>query len=118
MTETPPPLDPEQARVQRILKIVVVGLGVLILIVLGVIVTTIAGRMGTPTEEVEITSPAPSLDAVSGLVTLPEGAEVTHMALDGGLLALHVRGADGWAQVLIVDLASGAVRGRLTLVTP
>lgn len=118
MTDTPPPLDPEHARVQRILKGVVVGLGVLILIVLGVIVTTIAGRMDAPDDNVENVNPAPTFDAVSGLVTLPEGGEVTHMALDGGLLALHVRGADGRAQVLIVDLATGAVKGRLTLETP
>ena len=123
MTQDVPPLDPAQARMQRILKIVVASLGVLILVIMGVIVATVLGRMGGSSEDGEPTVASMQQRVVetkvaSGLVTLPEGGKVIRMTMGGGLLALQVTTRDGGSQIMIVELATGAVKGRLTLVEP
>jgi hypothetical protein len=123
MTQDVPPLDPAQARMQRILKIVVASLGAMILLILGIIVVTVLGRMGSaPDDEQVAVAPVeqqmPDATVASGLVTLPEGGTVKGMTMGGGLLALQVITPDGGSQIIIIELATGAVKGRLTLVEP
>ncbi len=123
MTQDVPPLDPAQARMQRILKIVVASLGAMILLILGIIVVTVLGRMGSEPENREPAATAleqrvPAATVASGLVTLPEGGTVNGMTMGGGLLALQVTTQDGGSQIIIIELATGAVKGRLTLVEP
>jgi len=123
MTEDVPPLDPAQARMQRILKIVVSSLGVMIILILGIIVVTVLGRMGSAPENRQPVATAseqrmPQSQVASGIVTLPEGGKVSGMTMADGLLALQVTAQDGGNQIMIIDLASGAVKGRLTLVEP
>jgi len=123
MTQDVPPLDPAQARMQRILKIVVASLGAMILLILGIIVVTVLGRMGSEPENREPTATAleqrvPAATVASGLVTLPEGGTVNGMTMADGLLALQVTTQDGGSQIMIIDLATGAVKSRLTLVEP
>jgi len=108
---------------QRILKIVVASLGAMILLILGIIVVTVLGRMGSEPENREPTATAleqrvPAATVASGLVTLPEGGTVNGMTMADGLLALQVTTQDGGSQIMIIDLATGAVKSRLTLVEP
>lgn len=115
-------LDPAQARMQRLLKLVVISLGMLIVAILGVIVVTVLGRVGDMSDDVSspagVTENLESPSWNSAAAALSAGTEVEHMAIGNGVLALHVRTADGAQKVLLVDLASGAITGQLNLTAP
>lgn len=123
-----PPLDPEQARMQRVLKVVVVGLGLLILFVLGIIIVTVVGGTDRPADRAaqsdvdavqapaSMTGSMPAgVDFGSRIVSLPEGAEVDHMAIGDGVLALHVKVPGKVQRVILVNLDTGAVGGEINL---
>ena len=98
----------------KALKIAVIVMGLLLVggfaLVLGAIVYQ-ASRLGQDT-------PAASNPAVSDQgatqVTVPQGANVTAMDLDGERLALHLNGSNG-PEVIVIDLDSGKVLTRITL---
>ena len=98
----------------KALKIAVIVMGVLLVggfaLVLGAIVYQ-ASRLGQDT-------PAAGAAAVSDQgatqVTVPQGANVTAMDLDGGRLALHLNGTQG-PEVIVIDLGSGRVLARIQL---
>ena len=98
----------------KALKIAVIVMGLLLVggfaLVLGAIVYQ-ASRLGKDT-------PAAGAAAVSDQgaaeVTIPQGANVTVMDLDGGRLALHLNGSNG-PEVIVIDLDSGKVLARFTL---
>ncbi|MEX1147086.1 MAG: hypothetical protein WEB93_01765 [Sphingomonadales bacterium] len=121
-----PPLDPQQMRMQRILKIVVVGLGLLILFVMGIIIYTVLGGGSeqvrtdqAPTSRAQDARPAVQDRSFgSRIVTLPEDGEVAGMAIGDGVLALQVRTPDRTPRVVLIDLATGAVSGEITLNQP
>lgn len=116
-----PELTPQEARLQRILKGVVIALAVLILIVLGLIVVKmVGGKKKAP--------PAPAAAAVeqqaaaSGgasfgtrAVALKPGSEIVETTLGAGTLVLQVHGPDGTDELVVLDLVTGAERGRFVL---
>lgn len=93
-----------EQRLQRNLKIVIVGMGVLILAALAAIaVKILSGGVKT--------SDAPAVTAISTpsgavAVEIPAGARVVSTSLSGGQLAIHYEGPAGTG-VAIVDLATG-----------
>ncbi len=104
----------------RFMKIVVIVLG--IALVLGFF--TVIGRMIylTSGRDASIaTPPAPYATAAAVgrdvSVAVAPGAEVRHMALDGNRLAVHLSGtAGGPGTILLVDMTTGRVTGRIALV--
>lgn len=123
----------------RLLKIVVIGLGVLILASLGAIVVGVAYRIehrpaatsqSTESSETGETASAPivPLPATEGgteaggfgekILHLPPGARVLDMQLDGRHLALRVRLLGGEEQILLFNLTDGAKLGTFRLLAP
>ena len=98
----------------KALKIAVIVMGVLLVggfaLVLGAIVYQ-ASRLGQDTPAAR--NPAAS-DQGAAQVTVPQGANVTSMDLDGGRLALHLTGNDG-PEVIVIDVGSGRVLARIKL---
>ncbi len=100
----------------RVLKAVVIGLG--LLIVIGVVALIVglfwrASKMGEGGGKPAATVAAPS--ALSGPVSLPRGAEVAEMATAGDRVVLRLRLADGTTRLLFVDPRAMAVVGQLDL---
>src|SRR5690606_22815768 len=119
-----PELSPEEKRLQRILKGVVIGLAVLILIVLGLIVVKMVGggkKKTPPPVSVEQTMSAGQTGLQAGTavgvrdVVLPPGSQLAETTIGAGTLALRARGADGTETLIVLGLASGAERGRFVL---
>jgi len=92
----------------RLLKAVVIGLGVLILVAVGLIVYVIVGRVlgdgaGSPA------------DFASASVNLPSGSRVVSMTADDDHLSLLIEDGAGRQRVMTIDRRSGAVLGVLIL---
>lgn len=103
----------------RVLKAVVIGLG--LLIVVGVVALIVglfwrASKMGEPAgakvaPPTALTGPA----ALAGPVALPRGAVLTDMAATGDRVVLRLRLADGTTRLIFVDPRAAAVAGQLDL---
>ncbi|MEG9883095.1 MAG: hypothetical protein V6Z86_00460 [Hyphomicrobiales bacterium] len=134
---------PDPRRVGR-LKIIVITLGVLIifcvLVMLGTIVYRLShSRIPPPhAEDMAITlhknTSPPSGSGVAGCpdtsashgitdpttapaslaLTLPNGWNIDHIALDNGQLAVHLTGPSG-DRIVIIDIRQGAVTNRIDL---
>ncbi len=97
----------------RVLKAVVIGLG--LLIVVGVVALIVglfwrASRMGEPAGA-KVAPPT----ALSGPVALPRGAEITDMTAAADRVVLRLRLADGTTRLVFVDPRGAAVTGQLDL---
>lgn len=99
----------------RVLKAVVIGLGVLI--VVGVVALVVglfwrAAKMGEGGKPAA-TVAAPA--APGGLVSLPRGSEIIEMAAAGDRVVLRLRLADGATRLVFVDPRAASVAGQLDL---
>jgi hypothetical protein len=99
--------DPRQV---RLLKTVVIVLGVLILLALmalaaGIVLKSQKGAGGGKAGRW----------AMPLMAQVPPGAQVEKMALDGERLVVHVRHADGGGEILVFDLRKKALMGRIVL---
>lgn len=90
----------------RLLKAIVIILGGLTLLALAVLVTTIVWRVSAPSAPSQPVTGAPVV-----ALTLPAGATVSHMAIDGDRIVLHLTGAS--EQILVLDAGSGAILQRI-----
>ncbi len=114
------PLDPSvrrvEVRVRRLILIAGLTLGVGLIAVFGAILYRIGG-VGTTAQ----TSPPPPATAEHRLTLaemgLPAGAKLVSTALDGNRAALTYQ-TDSGTVTVVVDLAAGAVVGRLTVASP
>lgn len=118
MTETKPhetgttgahPADDvmREKRLQRNLKILVTGLGILILLGVGAVITKMVSLAMAPRAQVS----APAAAALAGKakelrVELPNGAKVVSVSLSDNRLALHHEGPGGTG-ILVIDLTTG-----------
>lgn len=97
----------------RLLKAIVIGLGLLIVLGVALIVYEVVSRTGQSTP---ISSASVSVGAYgSATVALPEGARVIGMTGEGDQLSLLVEDADGGQRVMTIDRRSGALLGVITL---
>lgn len=101
-------MNTDWTQTTRLLKAIVIGLGVLILAAVGLIVYVMIDRLDDG-------GAGPSGYQASAAVNLPPGARVVAMTADGDIVTLLVEDADGRQQVITVDRNSGAVLGILTL---
>lgn len=112
----------------RVLKILVVVMGILIVAGVVTIVATIISRLNAKSEASApsqsrlqapnpVTMPvmAPAVIDPIGTVThaLPTGARIVSVSADAGRLFIHHQGAETGAGVLILDGATGQVLGEL-----
>ena len=90
------------------LKLLVIGLGVAIVVMLVVIVATIADRAAQAPERL------PSFDP--GTLSIPPGARIAGIAVGDGRAVVQLDLADGPPRLLVIDLASGRSLGVIDLV--
>lgn len=98
------------------LKALVIVMGVLIIAGLAVIVVTIYNRMQARTASAGAAADGelPAFDRAA--VPVPAGCRVAAMQPAGDRLLLQLAGIAGCEQILVVDLRSGRLLGRLDLV--
>ena len=101
----------------RILKIVVIAMGVLLVagfvLVISVIVYQ-ASNLGESAAPVQSAAkPAYPAPPAPGLI-VPRGMSISNMALDGNRLAVHLSGPKG-SEIRIIDLGTGTVVQRIPL---
>ena len=92
----------------RLLKAIVIGLGVLLMLGVGLMVYAVIDRAGND----DARAPAVIGD---GTVTLAPGSRVVAMTEEDDHLSLLIEDADGGQRVVTIDRRSGAVLGVLTL---
>ena len=102
----------------RVLKGVVIGLGVLIVISLAIVVWGVArnaGSMMSDAQSTSLTVAAPRGGFGDVTVAVPSGSRLVDVTADGerGLLRMRLR--DGSDKVIIVDLGTGKVLGALVV---
>ena len=97
----------------RILKVVVIVMGVLLVggfaLVLGAIVYQ-ASNVGKSAARVN----AAMDPALETLLAIPPGAQIRHMATGDGRLVIHLE-AGGAGEIVILDINSGQVLSRIRL---
>jgi hypothetical protein len=97
-----------EQRLQRNLKIVVAGLGVLILLGLGAIIARMVlfasggGKGDILTSKTVVSSPGGGTLALE----IPRGSKIVSVSLSGNRLAIHHEGPDGTG-IAILDLETG-----------
>lgn len=113
-------MDQEVGQKNRILKAVVIILGVLLVVCFLIVIGTLAVRMAkmggkddaqaAPIEEIVV---HPAFGTVD--VAVPEGARLGTVSADGTSLFLVIEDA-GRQQIVVIDHWTGAERGRIRLV--
>ena len=102
----------------RLLKAVVIILGVAILVAIGVIIVTIverAGNLAADPEPVPATGQAAPAAFGERHLAVPDGDRVVAMTADGDRLVLRLERPDGGTYLLVVDLRTGARLGTIRL---
>lgn len=105
----PDPLSPDvlrEQRLQRNLKILVIGLGVLIFAGLAAVIGRIAYMATRPKDSAAVTT---ALSAPAGgqiALEVPKGAKIISVSLSGSRLAVHHDGPDG-VGIAVIDLDTG-----------
>jgi hypothetical protein len=92
----------------RAIKITVIVMGVLIVAGLAVVLVTLAGRIMAGGEG----GPQGFGEARVGI---PPGARVVHSMADGGRLLVQLELATGGTRFLVIDAASGRLKGSIDL---
>ena len=110
---TPLPGTVFTPRQVRALKIAVIVMGILLVGGFGLVMATIvyqASKLG----DKKVSAPAAAPETAPAALSLPPGATVSSMALDGDRLALHLSTAAG-PEIVVVDLATGRIVSRIKL---
>jgi hypothetical protein len=121
-------MDEAELKRQRWLKGIVIGLGILILVVMGVMVTAILNRGHRPTaaEGVKPSShssgPITSSSSPAGFgdlkVVLPQGARFEEMKAEEGKIYVRVSLASGGTWLMIFSADTGRQLGSLEFGPP
>ena len=106
----------------RALKAVVIGLGVLIVICLGVIATTVARRMAAPSHDEPIPPPPSAIEQPGHPVffgdvpvVIPSGSQVIQMSVSSDRLLLLLEDTAGARRILVADSVTGHYLGSYNL---
>lgn len=111
---TPLPGTVFTPRQVRALKIAVIVMGILLVGGFGLVMATIvyqASKLGDKKVSAPAAAPA-TLPAAA--LSLPQGATVSSMALDGDRLALHLQTSTG-PEIAVIDVVTGKVLSRIKL---
>lgn len=118
--------EPDQPNF-RVLKIVVIVLGIAILAMTGIIIVTAINRMGDSVvvEEPKV-PPTPSPTEAESVTIAPEGetwtsvllpgaeAEIIESAVESGVLRVVTRSTDGTVLVHLIDVRTGRKVGEVS----
>ncbi len=85
----------------KVLKFIVIAMGILIVIGTTVVAVTIVNRLSAR-------QAAPDAVSAEIPVTLPDGARIVETALDGNRLALRIETQSG-PRILIIDISTGTL---------
>lgn len=103
------------ARQVRILKRVVIAMGALLVggfvLIISVIIYQ-ASNVGESADPVRAARMPATAIVPQGSLRVPKGMAISHLALDGNRLAVHLTGPMG-AEIRIIDLGTGAVIGTI-----
>jgi hypothetical protein len=105
------PAETEWTPKLRALLALVIFMGVLIFVGLIVVVVTVANRLSSAGEERPAAGGFGTAD-----IPIPAGCEVLETRSDGDRLVLRLGRGGRCNQVVIVDLKTGAVAGRLNFI--
>jgi hypothetical protein len=116
---TPLPGTVFNPRQVRLLKIAVIVMGILLVAGFAFVLAAIvyqASRLGDGAAPVGATVSQPMAlpEGLAAELPIPQGAEVTTLALDGDRLAVHLKSQAG-AEIAVIDLRSGKVLARVRL---
>lgn len=89
----------------RLLKAVVIVLGILLVVGFGALMAAIVIRSVSPRE---------AEPSVPVSVVLPANARIVDLALDGDGLALRIEGANG-ETIVVIDLTTGRIRREIAI---
>jgi hypothetical protein len=95
----------------RILKRVVIAMGVLLVGGFALIMVAIvyqASQLGDSADPDPAVQAQRAMPLSQGVLRVPEGMAITHMALDGNRLAVHLTGSQG-GEIRVIDLGTGRV---------
>ncbi len=112
------------SRMERIMRIVVIVLGVILFVGFVFVIGTIAYRIANPdwkdknTTEAVSAPPGDQILAEMVEVVRPGGAELVAATGSGDLLYLHFRSGDEGDRIIVVSLATGAVRATVAVRDP
>lgn len=101
----------------RAIKALVIGMGILILVGLAILVYGLTNKFGTTMSDGGSENGA-AADAVAfGTIraTLPAGATVANVQMQGGTAMVHVTLPDGGAQIMVFRLSDGRQTGTIEL---
>ncbi|WP_439612731.1 DUF6476 family protein [Reyranella sp.] len=103
--------SPAQASAPLWLKVLVIGMGLLIVVGFVVAVAEIARRISTPNAAY-----SPASGGTGGFaerIALPSGARVVSMTAIGDRLVVHVESQGGPSAAYVVDPRSGVLLGKI-----
>lgn len=101
---------------ERLLKIIVIGLGVLLVGGTVALVAAMVWRGAHPGSRTSAAAPS-GRPPYRSAVALPQGAEMVGLHEVGARLVLELRLADGARRLLVIDAATGAEIGTIDLRT-
>ena len=113
------PLDPEMERVrQKMVRLLVVSIGIMILGVMAVLAGVVYKVMN-PDTQTEIVAGEPfAVPADAPLevsASLPDGFTVDDVALDGSRILFYGSRSDGSAAALVIDVSTGRTIAEISL---
>jgi hypothetical protein len=112
---TPLPGTVFTPRQVRVLKIVVIVMGILLVVGFGLVMAAIVYQASQlPDKDAPQAHAAAVSPEAQTELALPPGAKVTSLALDGDRLALHLESSAG-PEVVVVDIGTGQVLSRIKL---
>lgn len=100
----------------RLLKALVIGMGIVLVLGLLLVAGTIAFRLSRMSSGEAPPASAPARVLTDGRLVLPAGASLRATSLDGNRLAVHYASPAGDG-VIVIDLRSGAEIARLSIET-
>ena len=109
---TLPGEGPEEVPDTKVLKAVVIILGVLIIFAFIALIGGVFYELSREPDPEDAAAAQPmTVTPLEAPISLPPGASVSHMALDGNRIALHLSysRSDKPDEILVVDLTTGAV---------
>lgn len=108
----------------KALKMLVIAMGALIVLGTGVVIVTVANRLGRPAGQPGAAAGAAGTAAAPAAfgtaeVALPARCRVAEAVPGNGRLVLRLSGnAEECRRILVLDLATGRLLGRVDLIAP
>ena len=114
--KTPLPGTVFSPRQVRMLKVAVIAMGVMLVVGFAFVIAVIAYQASNLGQDKPAATATATIPGVETALTIPEGATVTSMALDGDRLALQLNSSAG-PEIAVIDLTTGKVISRIRLKT-